>query len=133
MEWATFFLAGWGAGFTAYLTLQVLTLCVLKRPIWYLALLPLIPMAFVVVMTLTAYLQASNLWPIVMIFASPLAVLYLLVVGISGVLIQVHPKRRMLVTVMVGVSLAACVPYVLIFSNPPLAGLAPPLSGGRTS
>ena len=116
MDWVMFFLAGWGAGFSAYAVLQAITLWALKRPVWYLALLPLGPMGYVAMLTSVAYARSSNLWPIVMIFASPIAVLYLLAVGVIGLRVQEHPRKRNLVWAMIGISLIACIPYVFIFA-----------------
>ena len=114
--WLTFLVAGWGTFFTAYLIVQVVILATVKRPYLYWAAIPVPLMALVVIVTIQALLQESNLWPILLIFASPLALLYLLAVGITGLNRQAHPKRRSLVTGAVIISLAACIPYGLLFA-----------------
>lgn len=81
---ATFFFTGWGLGFTAYVVVQVVALLALRttrrRRI---ALLPAPVMLGVVLWTIYAYQAESNLWPIVMIFASPLAAIAVLALWIT--------------------------------------------------
>ena len=43
---------------------------------------PLVPMAVVMVFTIGAYQQDSNLWPLMLIFAAPFAVIWLWLVGL---------------------------------------------------
>jgi hypothetical protein len=62
----------------AYLPLQFYALVRLNGARRWAALLPIFLMAPVAIMTYSAYMQQSNLWPIMIIFASPLAALYLL-------------------------------------------------------
>jgi hypothetical protein len=53
------------------------------RGIWrFLAILPLLPMAYVLIVTVIAFRQDLNLWPVLLIFAAPLALAYLIVVRI---------------------------------------------------
>ena len=67
-----FFLAGWGLGFTVYVILQALAaFTVRRRRMLVLAPAPL--MLGVLLWTIFAYRAESNLWPVVMIFSSPLA------------------------------------------------------------
>ena len=66
-------------------------------------------MLYVAWATIEAYYQQSNLWPILMILASPIAVLVVAAILIAGLKIQVHPRRRMftfLTAVIVAVTLA---------------------------
>jgi hypothetical protein len=113
--WLTFLFAGWGTFFTVYLIVQVATLFTLRRPFWYFAVIPAPLMVLVVIVTIQALLQASNLWPIILIFASPLALLYLLVVGAIGLIKQEHPNRRPLIATGLAFSLAASIPYGVMF------------------
>ena len=114
--WLTFLLAGWGSFFSAYVVVQAVTLLALRRPQWYFAAIALPIMVFVVAITLEAVRQASNLWPVFLIFASPLALLYLLAVGIIGLKQQEHPKKRPLITTMLAVTVGACIPYGMLFA-----------------
>ncbi len=50
------------------------------------AALPLIPMVYVIIETIKLFNQDSNLWPIMLIFTAPIAVLYL------GLLMIIHNK-----------------------------------------
>jgi len=79
-----FFLSGWGLGFSAYVVVQVLALLALRtsrrRRI---SLLPAPVMLGVLLWTAYAYNADSNLWPLVMIFASPVAVIAVLAIGIA--------------------------------------------------
>lgn len=44
-----------------------------------LAFLPLVPMSIVLIVTIQGLLQQSNLWPILIIFIAPLALVYLFI------------------------------------------------------
>src|SRR5947209_7647238 len=77
-SWVRFFCFGWGSGFSAYVVLQFITTLTLKRLPRYLSLVPVPFMIWVVFVTAHAWQQQSNMWPITLIFASPIAVLYLL-------------------------------------------------------
>ena len=68
------------ASIPAYLVLQAIGLWSLRNDWLKAAVLPLIPMALVVVYTIDAYLKESNLWPVILILASPIAAVYLLAV-----------------------------------------------------
>jgi hypothetical protein len=65
-----------------YLTVQILAGIKLRGVARLLAVLPLIPMVWIAVVTVGAYRQESNLWPILLIFASPMAALYIGVVWV---------------------------------------------------
>lgn len=46
-----------------------------------LSLLPLLPMGVVLVVTVQGYVAGSNLWPLLLILAAPVAALWLWIVG----------------------------------------------------
>ena len=79
-----FFFSTWGLGFLAYLVLQVLTLVRLRGGARIFAALPLLPMAVVAAWTAYAYMEESNLWPIVLILVGFPAAAYLVVVWLVG-------------------------------------------------
>jgi hypothetical protein len=88
-DWANFFFAGWGLPFSLYVVAQVIALTMLRgRTLWF-ALLPIVPMAWVAYATAGAWAAQSNLWPIMMIFASPVAVVY-----VGAILIAAMIRRR---------------------------------------
>jgi hypothetical protein len=45
----------------------------------FFALIPLLAMGYVLTVTILAFLHESNVWPILLIFAAPVALLYLIV------------------------------------------------------
>jgi len=63
----------------AYLVAQCYTVIVWHRGWRIAAGVPLVGMIPVVVLTFQGYRQQSNLWPVLLLFASPLALLYLIV------------------------------------------------------
>lgn len=75
-DWA-FFLVSFGLPFTLYLVAQVIALLRLRGHARAWAALAMPFMAWVVWLTADAYRQQSNLWPIALIFLSPLALAYL--------------------------------------------------------
>ncbi|HTS51462.1 MAG TPA: hypothetical protein VMH05_26120 [Bryobacteraceae bacterium] len=64
----------------AYFVLQVIALWRLRSGWLKASLLPVIPMILVLVYTIDAYNKESNLWPIVLIFSSPVAAAYVLAI-----------------------------------------------------
>ena len=81
---------GWP--FLAYAVLQVLNLLILRGMIRWTSLIPL-PFAIVVLaLTTSAYADASNLWPILLIFFGPVALAYESIVGGFG-LMQLLRRR----------------------------------------
>lgn len=79
--WAEFFLVGWGWSFGLYLVVQAAALVIVRgKGRWWTA-LPIPFMAVVVYLTVDAYFQKSDVWPIAVIFASPVAIVYILVAG----------------------------------------------------
>jgi hypothetical protein len=75
-QWALFFALMWSP--IAYLVAQVVALRRFQGGWFMAALVPLAPMAVVLVYTLSAFLAGSNLFPLVLIFTSPIAFLYLM-------------------------------------------------------
>ena len=65
-------------GALAYPILQFVVLWRVARRWRFWAFLPLLPMGYVLAITVYAFWGGSNVWPIPMIFTSPPAVLYLL-------------------------------------------------------
>jgi hypothetical protein len=63
----------------AYPALQIIALKRLKGGWWYAAAAPLLAMVPIAAFTVFAFMQQSNLWPLLLILASPIASLYLLV------------------------------------------------------
>jgi hypothetical protein len=61
----------------AYLVAQVVALRRFQGGWWVAALVPLVPMAIALLYTVSAYRSGSNLFPLVLIFTSPIAFLYL--------------------------------------------------------
>jgi hypothetical protein len=82
MDWISFLFTGWGVGFTAYVVLQGVTLAFVTGYHGKLVWIPIPFMALVLVLTISAYFQESNLWPVALIICSPLAVLYLALVSL---------------------------------------------------
>ena len=91
IDWASFFLFGWGAPFTAYVIAQLIGVVHFKGSRRIVVGAPLPLMLLVAVVTFTAYAKQSNLWPIWMILASPVALAYVVVVG--GIM-QVRQRRQ---------------------------------------
>jgi hypothetical protein len=115
-NWIGFFFGGWGSGFSAYVALQSLALATLKKRFWYATALAVPLMLYVVFATIEAWVRGSNMWPILMIIGSPLAVLYLLSLTMVGLKIQGHPNRRVLTLAMLGIVVLATLPYVVMFT-----------------
>ena len=68
-ELLMFLLAGWGLPFTVYFLAQIF--------VRGLSLLPIPVMAYVVYATVAAFRDHSNMWPILLIIASPVAAFFL--------------------------------------------------------
>jgi hypothetical protein len=67
----------WG-GTLGYPILQYLAIKRMSGAWRVFAYLPLIPMAVVIVVTVMATFQESNIWPVLLIFVSPVLLVYLL-------------------------------------------------------
>ena len=65
--------------FPAYVIAQIVAIVRLRRGWRWASLVPVIPMIIVVVLTVEALLQQSNLWPVLLLFASPPALGFILV------------------------------------------------------
>lgn len=75
-----------------YLVMQVTAAITLRGVARLLAMLPVIPIPWITVVTIRAYQQDSNLWPILLIFACPAAALYIgLVLGLT---LAIKKERR---------------------------------------
>lgn len=79
-------------GLLAYPVLQALTTWRMQRRWRLLSVVPLVPMAFVLALTVLALIEDSNLWPILLIFTAPLALLYLALLWLA--LGLAHAWRR---------------------------------------
>ena len=77
-----FALGGWGFFFIAYAMAQLAVPFLVRGRTRKWSLLPVPVMLFVLVVTVRAYDMHSNLWPIWLILISPLALLYLVGLGV---------------------------------------------------
>ena len=68
------------AAVPAYPAVQLKALRTMRGGWFYAAIAPLVLMIPILVFTIVAFRQDSNLWPILLILAAPVAVLYLVVV-----------------------------------------------------
>jgi len=66
----------------AYLVLQAVVIARCSGPSRWVAAAPLAVMVPIGVLTAVALAQQSNLWPLYLLFASPVALLYVAVVGV---------------------------------------------------
>jgi hypothetical protein len=73
----------------AYCVLQVVVLVRAKGAMRWAAAVPLLVMVPVVVLTVIALARASNLWPLLLLFAGPVALLY---VAVVAVILWARPK-----------------------------------------
>lgn len=102
VAWVGFLVGGWGTLFFGYVVLQVVALLALKRWFLLVALVPLGAMIYVVIVTANAYQQESNLWPILLIFASPVALLAIAGVTAIGVRVQSHARKTQITYLSLG-------------------------------
>lgn len=118
-SWGAFFLGGWGTVFSAYVLIQALALCTLRRPFLRAALLPLGVMLVVALITVAAYRGQSHLWPVLLVVASPIALLAVAFIEIVGLRAREHPQREMLTAITVGIVVPTCwlVGRVLFFES----------------
>ena len=69
--------------FPIYVITQMVAIFRLRGGWRWASLVPVIPMIYVLAVTIKAFEQQSNLWPLLLLFSSPLALVYiLLVVGL---------------------------------------------------
>jgi hypothetical protein len=66
--------------FPVYVVAQIVAIVRLRGGWRWGSLLPVLPMFFVLVVTVKAFVQQSNLWPLLLLFSSPVALLYVLLV-----------------------------------------------------
>jgi hypothetical protein len=66
----------------AYIILQFVVIWRSSGPSRWVAALPLVVMVPIFILTVVALLQESNLWPLYLLFASPVALLYIVIVGL---------------------------------------------------
>ncbi len=76
-ELLSFLLAGWGLPFTVYILAQIFVPFRLRGAWRGLSLLPIPVMAYVAYATVVAFREHSNMWPILLIIASPVAACFL--------------------------------------------------------
>lgn len=100
--WIGFLLGGWGTSFSGYLVLQAVALLALKRWFFLVALIPLGAIIYVTIVTVTAYQQQSNLWPMLLVFSSPVALLVIAGITAVGVHAQSHPRKTPIVYFSLG-------------------------------
>ena len=72
-----FFITGWGMSFTVYTFVQIFVPLRLRGAWRGLSLLPIPVMAYVVYATVAALNEHSNMWPILIVIASPVAAFFL--------------------------------------------------------
>jgi len=107
--WTRFFLGGWGTSFSAYVALQLVALLTLRRAFWVAALVPFAAMVAVAVLTVHAFLQQSNMWPMLMILASPFAAILVAMIGILGLWVQSHPRKRLFTLISLSIVMFVCI------------------------
>jgi len=97
VDWASFFIAGWGLPFSLYVAAQIAALAMLRGRMRWFAVVTVAPMAWVVYVTADAWAAQSDIWPILMIFSAPVALAY-----VVAVLIAARFMGRMSITVKPG-------------------------------
>ncbi len=106
-------LGGWGTVFSAYVVIQMLALFTLRPPFLLASLIPLGVMVLVGLITIIAYRGQSNLWPILLVLASPIALLSVALIEVIGLRARAHPHREMLTAIAVGI----VVPTLLLMAR----------------
>jgi hypothetical protein len=102
-SWGVFFLGGWGTVFSAYVVIQALAVFTLRPPFLQASLIPLGVMLVVGLITIIAYRGQSILWPVLLVLASPFALLAVAAIEIIGLRRRAHPHREMLTAITVGI------------------------------
>ena len=77
-ELVSFLFTGWGLPFTVYVFSQIFVPIRLRGAWRWLSLLPIPVMGYVVYATVAAFKIHSNMWPILLILASPVAAFFLI-------------------------------------------------------
>lgn len=75
----TLIMVGFWGGILGYPILQIIAVAGSKGIMRVLALLPLAVMVIVFSVTIMGFIQESNLWPIFLIFISPVVLIYLFI------------------------------------------------------
>lgn len=101
--WSAFFLGGWGTVFSAYVVIQALAIFTLRQPFLKAALIPLGVMLVVGLITIIAYRGQSTIWPILLVLASPIALLAVAIIEVIGLRARAHPHRQTLTAITVGI------------------------------
>ena len=119
ISWGAFFLGGWGTVFSAYVVIQALALCTLRQRFLKAALTPLGVMLVAGLITIIAYRSQSTMWPILLVLASPIALLAVAIIEVMGLRARAHPHREMLTAITVGITLPAIllIARVLFFAH----------------
>ena len=112
-SWNAFFLGGWGTVFSAYVIVQTLALFALRQRFLKASLIPLGVMLVVGLLTIVAYRGQSNLWPILLVLTSPIALLAVAIIEVIGLRARAHPHREMLTAITVGI----VVPTLLLIAR----------------
>jgi len=81
----TIIVVGFWGGILVYPILQIIAVAGSKGIMRVLAFLPLAVMAIVFSVTIVGFNQESNLWPIFLIFISPVVLVYLFIKSYSSV------------------------------------------------
>jgi len=103
-SWSAFFLGGWGTVFSAYVVIQALALFTLRQRFLQASLIPLGVMLVVGLITIIAYRGQSILWPVLLVLASPIALLAVAIIEVVGLRARAHPHREMLTAITVGIA-----------------------------
>lgn len=93
-DWSSIWLSpsGWGFYFALYVGMQLFALLLLHGRLFRLALWPIPAMLLIVVVTYLGYVAQSNLWPIWLILASPVALVYLVALCLAALVARL--RRR---------------------------------------
>lgn len=112
-SWSVFFLGGWGTVFSAYVVIQALAIFTLRQRFLKATLIPLGVMLVVGLITIIAYRGQSNLWPVLLVLTSPIALLAVAIIEVVGLRAGAHPHREMLTAITVGI----VVPTLLLLAR----------------
>ena len=76
LDWLLFFVSPYGLSTTAYVVVQLVAIVRTSGWTRVVCLLPLPLMAVLLIQSFHAYQGDSNLWPVLLIFAAPVALMY---------------------------------------------------------
>ena len=88
-NWLMFFFGGWGSIATVYVFLQLVALAKARGRALYIVLVPLFVFLVSIYLSADAYKSDSNLWPVPILLASAIGILYL---GVAAAVR--HASRR---------------------------------------